>query len=199
MKVLRHKFNIERLRNSVDDLMRNYKLHPYHGQLCFTHTKEIPEGESSLFLGCGSKRWRWGEKPWDDRGELVPRDTPLKENDFTDFNEDFKTTYFYDMYLEISEYYDIGRMRLMMIPPKKCLSWHIDDEERIHVPVITDTSCRLVIEDEAYYLPANGSSYLCNVTVPHTAFNGHNKMKRFNILFNVIGYKNGSETLLKGH
>lgn len=196
IKTLSYKFNVNDLRNSMEHILSENKPHPFHGQLCFTNTKTPPQELPLLYEGCGSLMWEGGAQPLDNNEKLIPRKISVKEEDFTEFNPNYRESYFYSVFQEISREYQIGRMRLMIIPPKRCLSWHVDPEERIHVPIITDESCKIVIEDRAYHLPANGGAYLCNVTVPHTAFNGHYKNKRYNLLFNVIGYKDGAQTLL---
>ena len=64
----------------------------------------------------------------------------------------------------------IGRVRLLMKPPRSCLSWHRDPEPRILIPIITNVGCKMVIEDEAFHMPANGSAYVTNNTKYHNFF-----------------------------
>ena len=59
-----------------------------------------------------------------------------------------------------------------MTQPRSCLSWHVDDEPRLHIPLITNPGAHLVIEDTANHLPADGSAYMANTVLHHTAFNG---------------------------
>ncbi len=121
----------------------------------------------------------------------------LEEKDFIVFNPLLEDTYFYYVYNELSTMYDIGRVRLMNFPSKMCLSWHMDLNERIHVPIITNSGCHLVIENNVYHLPADGSSYIADVTPPHTAFNG-GWDNRYNLLLDVLGYKDGAISPLYG-
>tara|TARA_B100000123_G_scaffold73307_1_gene52564 strand:+ start:1103 stop:1336 length:234 start_codon:yes stop_codon:yes gene_type:complete len=59
-----------------------------------------------------------------------------------------------------------------MKPPRSCLSWHRDPEPRIHIPIITNVGCKMVIEDESFHMPANGSAYVTDNTKYHNFFNG---------------------------
>ena len=47
-----------------------------------------------------------------------------------------------------------------------------DPEKRIHIPIITNPGCRMVIEDESYHMPADGSAYITDNTKYHNFFNG---------------------------
>jgi hypothetical protein len=44
---------------------------------------------------------------------------------------------------------------------------------------------KLVIGDNTYYLPADGSTYITDTTNFHTAFNGGREV-RYNILINIL-------------
>ena len=59
-----------------------------------------------------------------------------------------------------------------MKPPRSCLSWHRDPEMRLHIPIITNVGCRMIIEEESYHLPADGNAYITDNTKYHNFFNG---------------------------
>ena len=61
---------------------------------------------------------------------------------------------------------DLGlcRTRIMRMKSKTCLSYHYDPTPRIHIPIITNPSCFLLIDKKAHYLKANGSAYLVDTT-----------------------------------
>lgn len=69
--------------------------------------------------------------------------------------------------------FDLGmcRSRLMKLKPSACYSYHKDASERIHIPLITNENCFMIIEDELFRYPADGSHYLINTTKMHTAIN----------------------------
>ena len=59
----------------------------------------------------------------------------------------------------------------MRMRPKTCLSYHYDPTPRIHIPLITNPSCFLLVNKKAYYLKSNGSAYSVNTKKWHTAIN----------------------------
>ena len=66
--------------------------------------------------------------------------------------------------------YGMLRTRLMQSDPKTCLSLHQDMSKRIHIPLISNPDCLMIIEDRTYYLEP-GKIYLTNTTLRHTAVN----------------------------
>jgi len=86
--------------------------------------------------------------------------------------EDFCVNLFPDMKYTNSLIGDLGlkRTRIMRMKPKTCLSYHYDRTWRVHVPLITNPSCFLLIDKTAHHLKANGA-YRVNTTKYHTAIN----------------------------
>ena len=72
----------------------------------------------------------------------------------------------------MSKKFKLGRVRILLKQPRSTLSWHRDPEPRLHVPIITNPGCIMVIEDVAKHLPADGSVYITNNLKYHNAFNG---------------------------
>ena len=71
---------------------------------------------------------------------------------------------------------DLGmfRTRVMMMKPHRCYSYHKDPTPRIHIPLITDEKCMLIVDDKVIRLPADGNYYKIDTTLYHTALNGSN-------------------------
>jgi hypothetical protein len=63
------------------------------------------------------------------------------------------------------------RTRLMNMSPKTCYTYHRDLTKRIHIPLITNENCFMVIEDKCFWYPADGNHYLVDTTKPHTFVN----------------------------
>lgn len=63
------------------------------------------------------------------------------------------------------------RTRIMKMKPKTCYSYHQDPTQRIHIPLITNENCFMVIEDRCYWYPADGKYYLVDTTKKHTFVN----------------------------
>ena len=68
----------------------------------------------------------------------------------------------------------------MQSDPKSCLTLHHDLTKRIHIPLITNDQCFMMIEDNIYYLKP-GNVYLTNTTLKHTAVNA-SKSSRIHIV-----------------
>jgi hypothetical protein len=91
---------------------------------------------------------------------------------YTEICPEFKDTYVEEVYNLITSKYKLGRVRFLMKPPRSCLSWHRDPEMRLHIPIITNEGCRMVIEDTSFHMPSNGNGYITDNTKYHNFFNG---------------------------
>lgn len=63
------------------------------------------------------------------------------------------------------------RTRIMKMSGKTCYSYHWDQTQRMHIPVVTNENCFFVIEDEVVRLPADGNHYLIDTRKKHTFVN----------------------------
>jgi hypothetical protein len=63
------------------------------------------------------------------------------------------------------------RTRILKLNPKTCYSYHVDREQRIHIPIVTNENNFFIIDDEVKRLPADGNHYLLDTTKPHTFVN----------------------------
>jgi len=53
-----------------------------------------------------------------------------------------------------------------------CYSWHIDVmETSLHIPLITNEGCKFVYSDAIFSMPADGSVYMVNNSIPHSFMN----------------------------
>ena len=77
-----------------------------------------------------------------------------------------------DFAKKLSKKFKLGRVRILLKQPRSTLSWHRDPAPRLHVPIITNPGCIMVIENVAKHLPADGSVYITNNLKYHNAFNG---------------------------
>ena len=64
------------------------------------------------------------------------------------------------------------RTRVLILKPKVCYSIHRDPFKRIHIPIITNEKCWLIVDKEIMHLPADGNYYKIDTTKQHTALNG---------------------------
>jgi len=68
-------------------------------------------------------------------------------------------------------HFDLYRSRVMNLKSKTCLSYHKDPTKRFHIPIVTNENCFFIIDKKYYHLPADGSCYIIDSTLPHTAVN----------------------------
>ena len=110
---------------------------------------------------------------------------PIKESLYTELCPEFKDTYVEEVYNLVKSKFKIGRMRFLMKPPRTCLSWHRDPEMRLHIPIITNEGCKMVIEDTAFHMPADGSAYITDNTKYHNFFNG-SEIERVHLVSTIL-------------
>jgi len=110
---------------------------------------------------------------------------PIQEELYTELCPEFKGTYVEEVYNLITSKFKLGRVRFLMKPPRTCLSWHRDPEKRLHIPIITNKGCVMVIEDTAFHMPSNGNGYITDNTKYHNFFNG-SEVDRVHLVATVI-------------
>ena len=130
---------------------------------------QIP-GDPDSIKGENVKGVYW-TKP-DSSGKEALRAKPINEKAYTEFVKDLEDTYFKEVYDALSKRFKLGRVRILLKEPRSTLSWHRDPEPRLHIPIITNPGCIMVIENVAQHLPADGSAYITNNLKYHNAFNG---------------------------
>ncbi len=144
----------------------------------------IPDDEDSITGG--NIRGLYWTKP-DTTNFEEQRLEPVQEHLYTEICPEFKDTYVEEVYNLISSKYKLGRVRFLMKPPRSCLSWHRDPEMRLHIPIITNEGCRMVIEDTSFHMPSNGNGYITDNTKYHNFFNG-SEFDRVHLVATVIGH-----------
>ena len=115
--------------------------------------------------------WTNPSEAWTEEQRLEKVD----EASFTEICDIFKESYIEEIYNLLKSNWQIGRVRILLKPPRSCLSWHRDPEKRIHIPIITNPGCRMVIENESFHMPADGSIYITDNSKYHNFFNGGEK------------------------
>ena len=73
----------------------------------------------------------------------------MDESKYTEFVNEFQHTYFKEVYEKLSNKFKLGRVRILLKEPRSTLSWHRDPEPRLHIPIITNPGCLMVIENIA--------------------------------------------------
>ena len=180
-------FDILKLRKACDQVL---KMKGFDTSLGIPHfagisLNQIP-GDPDSIKGNKVRGVYW-TKP-DSSGKEVSRDVNIDESKYTEFVEDFKNTYFKEVYDELAKRYKLGRVRLLLKEPRSTLSWHRDPEPRLHIPISTNPGAIMVIDKTAQHMPADGSFWVTNNLKYHNAFNGGEE-NRVHLVACVLDYK----------
>ena len=169
-KVPNLNFNISRLRDDLNKILENKKFNsPDVTHFGAIPINQIPNDENSIKGNCiRGKYWTIA----DSSGKEVSRDIDIDESKYTQLIPEFEKTYFKEVYEILSKKFKLGRVRLLLKEPRSTLSWHKDPECRLHIPIITNKGCSMVIENVAKHLPADGKVWITNNTKYHNFFNG---------------------------
>lgn len=176
------------LKSELNDMLSNniINFNQMTSQICLN---TIVGKENDYEFGRGSLYYDWENKTIDAEGNYhVPiRDKILKETDFNILCNQFNSTKFEKVYDALNEKYFLGRVRIMKLLPKTCLSWHVDEHPRIHFPIQTYEGCFMIIEDELKHLQES-KWYYTHTIAKHTAINSSNN-SRYHLVATIIGEK----------
>ena len=127
----------------------------------------LPKYKNQIML----QTYEGNEDPFDGTGKL-----PALVRSETDYDMPLFDLPFFKLPYTNSIISDLGmfRTRVMLLRPYQCLSYHRDATPRIHIPLITDEKCMLIVDDKVIRLPADGNHYKIDTTLYHTALNGSN-------------------------
>ena len=181
------KFDILKLQEAYMQLIKTKKFDDgggisHFGAICLTRKPGDPES----IKGQKARGLYW-TKP-DKSGKEVSRDVGINEEEYSEFISDYENTYFKEVFDTLSKKYKLGRVRILLKEPRSTLSWHRDPEPRLHIPIITNPGCLMVIDNVAKHMPADGSVWITNNTKYHNAFNGGEE-NRIHLVACVLDYK----------
>jgi len=179
-------FDISKLQKAYKEIIKIKKFETaggvsHFGAICLTRVPGDPES----IKGDKARGLYW-TKP-DKSGNEVSRDVAIDESSYTELVPEFKNTYFKEVIEALSSKYKLGRIRILLKEPRSTLSWHRDPEPRLHIPIITNPGCLMVIENVAKHMPADGSVWITNNTKYHNAFNGGEE-NRVHLVACVLDY-----------
>ena len=169
-KVPNLKFDINKLRLDLDKILAKKNFNSL-GIKSFgaIPINQIPNDQSSI-EGHNVRGTYWTIP--DESGKEAQRDKPIDESKYTELLPEFKGTYFEEVFNTLRKHFKIGRVRILLKEPRSTLSWHRDPEPRLHIPIITNMGCRMVIDEVSKHMPADGSVTITNNTRYHNVFNG---------------------------
>ena len=186
-KVENLNFDIGKLKNALQEVLSKKSYDDAKGTkyIAAISLNQIP-GNPNSASGENVKGIYW-TKP-DSSGKESIRAQRIDERLYTEFVKDLEHTYFKEVYDILSKKFKLGRVRILLKEPRSTLSWHRDPEPRLHIPIITNPGCIMVIENVAKHLPADGSAYITNNIKYHNAFNGGEE-NRVHLVACVLDYK----------
>jgi len=163
-------FDISKLRADLEKVLKKKKFNTL-GIKNFgaIPLNEIPGNKESI-IGHNVRGTYWTLP--DESGKEAMRDMPVDESKYTQLISDFHNTYFEEVYNTLKKNFKLGRVRILLKEPRSTLSWHRDPEPRLHIPIITNLGCRMVIENISKHMPADGTVTITNNTKYHNFFNG---------------------------
>ena len=180
-------FDIMKLREACDQILN---IKGFDTSLGIPHFAAIPlnqiPNDPDSIKGHKARGVYW-TKP-DSTGQEVSRDIGIDESKYSEFIDDFKNTYFKNVYDDLKKRYKLGRVRLLLKEPRSTLSWHRDPEPRLHIPIYTNPGCLMVIDKIAHHMPADGSVWVTNNEKYHNAFNGGEE-NRVHLVACILDYK----------
>ena len=164
------KIDVKKLRTELDRILKDKKFNT----LGIKNFAAIPinriPGDTDSIKGHNVRGEYWTFA--DETGREVKRDKPIDESKYTEIVPEFKNTYFEQVYNLLKKKFKLGRVRILLKEPRSTLSWHRDPEPRLHIPIVTNFGCKMVIEDVAKHMPADGTITITNNTKYHNFFNG---------------------------
>ena len=181
------KFDVEKLQAAYKEVIKikNFESPEEITNFGAISLTQIP-GDPDSIKGHKARGVFW-TKP-DSTGKEVSRDVSVDEEKYSEFIDDYKDTYFKDVYEALSKKYKLGRVRILLKQPRSTLSWHRDPEPRLHIPIITNPGCIMVIDNVAKHMPADGHAWITNNTKYHNFFNGGEE-DRIHIVACVLNHK----------
>ena len=164
------KFDISRLKQDLEKVLERKKFEtPGVTHFGAIPLNRIPNDQTSIEgNNIRGKYWTIA----DESGKEVSRDIDIDESKYTELVPEFEDTYFKEVYETLRSKFKLGRVRLLLKEPRSTLSWHKDPEPRLHIPIVTNKGCMMVIENVAKHMPADGSVTITNNTKFHNFFNG---------------------------
>ena len=121
------KFDINELKNAYNEILKIRDFSGPEGVSNFgaISLTQIP-GDPESIKGHKARGVFW-TKP-DETGKEVIRDEKINEAAYSEFIDDYKNTYFKEVFDVLSSKYKLGRFRILLKQPRSTLSWHRDPE-----------------------------------------------------------------------
>lgn len=92
---------------------------------------------------------------------------------------------------QLKDHYDCNKIVYRIVMPNTCYRWHVDTKQycqnkkifyNYHIPIITNEGCWFVYSGQSYCMPADGTLYRVQSSVPHSFMNAGNS-PRVHLMF----------------
>lgn len=160
------KFDLELIKQDVKWIQEKYDL----PQIGLTHTERAIANKITESTGSNY--------------DFDTKTYRFRETDFTEFNDEFKSTYLFEVYNTIP---NIGRFRIMKMPGPSAYTIHRDQTKRYHVAVNTNPECLFLFTDlkEQHHIPSDGYAYSLDTRSRHTFVNGSKNIRTHLVLDDI--------------
>ena len=177
-------FDYERILKEFKTLEIEKYLIENERQMAIQCRPDLSDPDAKLSDSCGSLIYDWDdyypEKDYENSGPKR-KEIIRKETEFDMLCDLFKDTYIGEVVSTLKDEYKVTRGRFMMLSMKTCLTYHFDSSPRLHIPLITDDNCFMIIDDKVCRIPYPGT-YKVDTTKKHTALNA-SKILRTHLVF----------------
>lgn len=174
--------NYDLLMEDIDRLKVLDFLYDNNMQMAVQH-RGPNDVDTQLLESCLSLVYDWGKFDQKTQDKPPLRDEILDETEFTMVCDYFSGSYVSDLIQQLKSRYGVFRGRFMLMGYKTCLSMHVDNTPRLHIPIITNPDCFMVVDDTVCRLEAK-RTYLVDTRLKHTAVNSSAK-DRLHLVFCV--------------
>lgn len=179
--------DLARLNQATDELLQKFPFHSKFLQVSLVHSDFDKTPGQKVYSGIGSL--------YDFQTQSYFSDPAI----FNIFNEEFKSTYFFEVYEQVKNSIDqkLGRVRLMLRPPSSCYSMHSDESVRYHIAVQTNSECYFLFKNEGIFqIPDDGHIFEFQAQKLHTGLNA-GKTNRIHLVFDTIDWRYSRDSVLK--
>ena len=159
-------FHARRLQRSFDEIAA--KMPSKYGQITLQHREENFNSEDGI-------------------GHINYKGDVKTDYDFRVWFEEIQSSYIVNCLTSLP--FPVVRTRIMSISPKSCYTMHRDKTMRLHIPIISANYAGRFIFDSCDELPNGevmtlneGSCWIVNTTLPHTAINCDPTLSRVHIV-----------------
>lgn len=146
VKVIRNSVNLSGIKSEVDSILSNYPNHPQ-----ISLQAPIKDADPDQYWNCSVGKFKGLDR---------------KEEEY--IFPIFANAKLINHYMKSLGMY---RTRIMISKPKECYTIHKDLSPRIHIPVVSNENCLMLIGDFNYYLEP-GKIYWTDTKQRHSAING---------------------------